>query len=207
MGATNSWFPVTVSVLAIPTRENELAQLVADNWSVLNVITSVEMLTMAFTMWQAQGLLVELRSYGVNDVWAAIEKERKPKKAEEVTDEDIKVPEWNELISEKPIGKFPFFVCKKGVVPDAFKNEIRKVVLLERLRKVNALVGFTRIEARDEFADDVAKPSGLCKGPPKFVPACEVFGRAFPAVRRECHCAMGDFACRQETGVRITQSI
>ena len=176
LGATNSWFPVTVSVLAIPTRENELAQLVADNWSVLNVITSVEMLTMAFTMWQAQGLLVELRSYGVNDVWAAIEKERKPKKAEEVTDEDIKVPEWNELISEKPIGKFPFFVCKKGVVPDAFKNEIRKVVLLERLRKVNALVGFTRIEARDEFADDVAKPSGLCKGPPKFVPACEGFG-------------------------------
>ncbi len=141
-----------------------------------NVITSVEMLTMAFTLWQAQGLFVELRSYGVNDVWAAIEKERKPKKAEEVTDEDIKVPEWNELISEKPIGKFPFFVCKKGVVPDAFKNEIRKVVLLERLRKVNALVGFTRIEARDEFADDVAKPSGLCKGPPKFVPACEVFG-------------------------------
>ena len=61
-------------------------------------------------------------------------------------------------------------------MPDAFKNEIRKVVLLERLRKVNALVGFTRIEARDEFADDVAKPSGLCKGPPKFVPACEVFG-------------------------------
>ena len=170
------WFPVTVSVLAIPTRDNELAQLVADNWTALNVITSVEMLTMAFTLWQAQGLFVELRSYGVNDVWAAIEKERKPKKAEEVTDEDIKVPEWNELISEKPIGKFPFFVCKKGVVPDAFKNEIRKVVLLERLRKVNALVGFTRIEARDEFADDVAKPSGLCKGPPKFVPACEVFG-------------------------------
>ena len=148
LGATNSWFPVTVSVLAIPTRDNELAQLVADNWTALNVITSVEMLTMAFTLWQAQGLFVELRSYGVNDVWAAIEKERKPKKAEAVTDEDIKVPEWNELISEKPIGKFPFFVCKKGVVPDAFKNEIRKVVLLERLRKVNALVGFTRIEAR-----------------------------------------------------------
>ena len=104
LGATNSWFPVTVSVLAIPTRDNELAQLVADNWTALNVITSVEMLTMAFTLWQAQGLFVELRSYGVNDVWAAIEKERKPKKAEEVTDEDIKVPEWNELISEKEGG-------------------------------------------------------------------------------------------------------
>ena len=176
LGATNSWFPVTVSVLAIPTRDNELAQLVADNWPALNAAQTEDMLTAFFAMWTATNEKSDLRSYGVHDVWLAIQKERKPKKAEEVTDEDIKVPEWNELISEKPIGKFPFFVCKKGVVPDAFKNEIRKVVLLERLRKVNALVGFTRIEARDEFADDVAKPSGLCKGPPKFVPACEVFG-------------------------------
>lgn len=176
LGATNSWFPVTVSVLAIPTRENELAQLVAENWTVLSVIPSIEMLSMAFTMWQAQGTLMELRSYGVNDVWAAIEKERKPKKGGEVSEDDVKVPEWNELISEKPIGKFPFFMCRKGEVSSSFTDVIRKVVLLDRLRKVNALVGFTRIEARDEFADEVTKPSGLCKGAPKFVPACEVFG-------------------------------
>ena len=119
---------------------------------------------------------MELRSYGVNDVWAAIEKERKPKKGGEVGEDDVKVPEWNELISEKPIGKFPFFMCCKGEVPSLFTDVIRKVVLLDRLRKVNALVGFTRIEARDEFADEVTKPSGLCKGAPKFVPACEVFG-------------------------------
>lgn len=176
LGATNSWFPVTVSVLAIPTRDNELAQLVAENWTVLSVIPSIEMLSMAFMMWQAQGTLMELRSYGVNDVWAAIEKERKPKKGSEVGEDDVKVPEWNELISEKPIGKFPFFMCRKGEVPPSFTDVIRKVVLLDRLRKVNALVGFTRIEARDEFADEVTKPSGLCKGAPKFVPACEVFG-------------------------------
>ena len=134
LGATNSWFPVTVSVLAIPTRDNELAQLVADNWPALNAAQTEDMLTAFFAMWTATNEKSDLRSYGVHDVWLAIQKERKPKKAEEVTDEDIKVPEWNELISEKPIGKFPFFVCKKGVVPDAFKNEIRKVVLLERLR-------------------------------------------------------------------------
>lgn len=176
LGATNSWFPVTVSVLAIPTRDNELAQLVADNWQVLSEAASEEVLSAFFTMWKVQGQNLDLMSYGVHAVWEAIQKERNPKKPGEVKEEDIKTPEWNELISEKPIGKFPQFVCKKGVVPDAFKSVIRKVVLLERLRKVNALVGFTRIEARDEFAEDAAKPSGLCKGPPKWVPACEVFG-------------------------------
>lgn len=176
LGATNSWFPVTVSVLAIPTRDNELAQLVADNWQVLSEAASEEVLSAFFTMWKVQGQNLDLMSYGVHAVWEAIQKERNPKKPGEVKEEDIKTPEWNELISEKPIGKFPQFVCKKGVVPDAFKSVIRKVVLLERLRKVNALVGFTRIEARDEFAEDAAKPSGLCKGLPKWVPACEVFG-------------------------------
>lgn len=176
LGATNSWFPVTASVLAIPTRENELAQLVADNWVALNTVQTEDVLAAFFAMWAATNEKSELRSYGVHEVWKAILKERQPKSAGPVTVEDVKVPEWNELISEKPVGKFPFFVCKKGVVPDEFKSQIKKVVLLERLRKVNALVGFTRIEARDEFAEDIAKPSGLCRSAPKWVPACEVFG-------------------------------
>ena len=78
---------------------------------------------------------------------------------------------------------------------------LKKVVLLERLRKVNALVGFTRIEARDEFADNATAPSRLGKGVPTWVPACEVFGEGLflqfdeqavknweelPAVKEEC---------------------
>ncbi len=176
LGATNSWFPVTVSVLAIPTRENELAQLVADNWTALSAIESEAELKVLFKVWKQTGQYITLQSYGESDVWKAIQKERGPKTAGEIKETDIKAPEWNELISEKPIGKFPQFVSKKGVVPEAFKNVLDKVVLLERLRKVNALVGFTRIEARDEFADEAAEPSSLCKGKPQWVPACEVFG-------------------------------
>ena len=176
LGATNSWFPVTVSVLAIPTKENELAQLVSDNWTVLGEAASKEMLSAFFVMWKAQGQNLELISAGVDKVWEAIEKERGQKSDGEVKDEDVKSPEWNELTSDRPIVKFPQFVCRRVVVPDGFKSVVEKVVLLERLRKVNALVGFTRIEARDEFAEDATKPSGLCRGRPKWVPACEVFG-------------------------------
>lgn len=200
LGATNSWFPVTASVLAIPTRENELAQLVADNWQALGAAQTEAMLEAFFAMWTATNEKTDLRSHGVHDVWQAILRERRFQNADAITEEDVKIPEWNELTSEKPIGKFPEFVCRKGTVPDGFGDSIRKVVLLERLRKVNALVGFTRIEARDEFADDAIKPSGLGKGPPTWVPACEVFGEGLflqfdegaiaqwetlPAVRRQ----------------------
>lgn len=176
LGATNSWFPVTISVLAIPTRDNELAQLVADNWGVLKDVEEAMELKYVLKTWKAEGRHFDLLAYDYKEIWAAIENEKKPKTKDAISEEDIKVPEWNELVSENPKGKFPQFVCKKGIVPEVFNKQIRKVVLLERLRKVNALVGFTRIEARDEFADDAVKPSGLCKCPPKWVPACEVFG-------------------------------
>ena len=32
LGATNSWFPITVSVLAIPTEEDPLIQCINDGW-------------------------------------------------------------------------------------------------------------------------------------------------------------------------------
>ena len=176
LGATNSWFPSTVSTLAIPTRKNELAQEVADNWTVLKDITSKQMLDFAMSMWQNMGQLPELLEHTAEEIWAAIEEERKPKNDKEP--EDIKTPEWNELVSENPKNEFPKFQCRKGTVPHGFEDKIAKVRLLDRLRKVNALVGFTRIEARDDFAEDKSKVklAPLCKGEPDWVPACEVFG-------------------------------
>jgi hypothetical protein len=50
--------------------------------------------------------------------------------------------------------------------------------LLERLREVNALLGFTRVEAPEESADPTqqAPRAPLCSGPPSWVPATEVHG-------------------------------
>lgn len=177
LGATNSWFPVTISVLAIPTRDTAVAQAVADNWQVLEGIPSKDMLVFALNMFKSVHERSDLTVFDANDVWAAIEEERKPKKAGADSEMDIKVPEWNELTSENPKNTFPHFVCKKGAVPSRFAGTIRRVLLLDKLRKVNALVGFTRIEARDEFAEGAVEPSPLCRnGKPEWVPACEVFG-------------------------------
>ena len=176
LGATNSWFPATVSTLAIPTRKNELAQEVADNWASLKDIPNEQILDIFMKSWAGGGQFPELLEHTAAEIWAAIEEERKPK--EEKPPEDVKTPEWNELISENPKNEFPKFQCRKGTVPPGFEDKIAKVRLLDRLRKVNALVGFTRIEARDDFAEDKSKVklAPLCKGDPEWVPACEVFG-------------------------------
>lgn len=176
LGASNSWFPVTMSVLAIPTRENELAQTVADKWNIFKGVEDEAEIKVYLKLWSKSGENSDLLTYSSSDIWAAIQKERDPKKQGKVTQEDVKIPEWRELTSERPVGKFPHFLCSQGTVPEAFSDVLKKVLLLERLRKVNALVGFTRIEARDEFADNATAPSRLGKGAPTWVPACEVFG-------------------------------
>ena len=176
LGATNSWFPSTVSTLAIPTRKNELAQEVADNWSVFGDFEDEQELKYNLKTFKKTGQFPDLLEYSAEEIWAAIEEERKPKNEKEP--EDIKTPEWNELISENPKNEFPKFQCRKGTVPHGFEGKIAKVRLLDRLRKVNALLGFTRIEARDDFAEDKSKVklAPLCKDSPDWVPACEVFG-------------------------------
>jgi hypothetical protein len=66
---------------------------------------------------------------------------------------------------------------KAAVHPD-FQNIIESVLLLERLREVNALIGFTRVEAPEEAADPEERPpmASLCKSHPTWVPASEVHG-------------------------------
>lgn len=179
LGATNSWFPQTVSVLAIPTRDSIVGQLVADNWGELNVVPNEATLEIFKQAWAGAGIHSDLLEYKTSDIWAAIEKERRPKAANpaaNVTDADVKTPEWKELASGNPAGKFPEFKCHSVAPPAAFKTVLPEVVLLDRLRKVNALVGFTRLEGLDAFVENDIRPSPLCSGRPTWVPACEVFG-------------------------------
>ena len=51
-------------------------------------------------------------------------------------------------------------------------------MLLERLREVNALLGFTRVEAPEETVDPDERPprANICADPPTWVPAGQVHG-------------------------------
>jgi len=69
LGASNPWFPVTLSALAIPTATGKLQQLVEGAWTVLEKATNLDMLR-AFRLINQ---LPSLAAYSDEDLWAATE--------------------------------------------------------------------------------------------------------------------------------------
>lgn len=62
--------------------------------------------------------------------------------------------------------------------PAKFASLVSGVLLLKRLREVNALVGYTRVEAPEESVSPDERPpmAALCRNRPDWVPSTEVHG-------------------------------
>src|SRR5262249_3100964 len=91
---------------------------------------------------------------------------------------DIKRPEWRVLTDANAPADWPQFLTSKAPVPTGFSNIFESVLLLERLREVNALIGFTRVEAPEESDDPEERPpmAKLSRDSPTWIPASEVHG-------------------------------
>ncbi len=72
------------------------------------------------------------------------------------------------------------FYLRPVAVPVRFANRIQQVVLVERLREVRAMIGFSRLDALGELTDpDLGLQiplSPISRQPPSWVPADEVRG-------------------------------
>jgi hypothetical protein len=73
---------------------------------------------------------------------------------------------------------WPSFSSSTANVPADYTALIDSVLLLDRLREVNALIGFTRVEPPEESIapDECAPRASLSRGKPTWVPASEVHG-------------------------------
>ena len=82
------------------------------------------------------------------------------------------------LTDPHPPTDWPHFLSKSADVPSGFGSQISSVLLLERLREVNALLGFTRVEAPEETTNPDERPpmADLCAAAPEWVPAGQVHG-------------------------------
>lgn len=175
LGASNGWFPVTLSVLAIPMAGEPLAQIVADGWKMLETIKERSHVDLILPGLIASGQLPGLDQYANDKIWDAIEAHRNG--GSTIDQRDLKGPEWEVLSEKEPPKDYPYFMSKKVSVPKGFEDVIQRVLLLERLREVNALLGFTRVEAPEEGQGDEAAPRApLSRSAPDFVPATEVHG-------------------------------
>jgi len=178
LGATNSWFPITLSALAIPLYREPLVQLVQDGWNYFADLNSEVEVGITVTALKKTGVLPGIDKHSAKAIWEAIQAIKDGTIQSGVSETDIKGPEWEVLTDPNPPTDWPHFLSKRVDVPKGFEKKIASVLLLERLREVNALLGFTRVEAPEESSNPEERPpmADLCKGPPQWVPASQVHG-------------------------------
>ncbi len=186
LGASNLWFPAVLSALAIPSQSARLGQLVEEKWTMLKGVVNLQNVA----LFRQAAMLGDFYGYTDQEVWDAIEGYRQQAESGQQPDpDDLKGPEWEMLTHPQASVSNDDFSLRQVDAPDGFESIIEKVVLVEKLREVRALVGFTRIEAPGEFGespDDVGgRRMKLSRSSPLWVPAAEVRGEGIFVQFRE----------------------
>ena len=178
LGATNSWFPITLSALAIPLTRDPIIQLVQDGWGNFSDAESVIEVKAIIKILVKNAILPGIDKYTAEEVWQIVEAINNGNVGDNVTQSEIKCPEWDVFIEPNPPSDWPHFLSEKTGVPKRYQKQIANVLLLKRLREVNALIGFTRVEAPEESNNPDEQPpmAPLCNDSPTWVPASEVHG-------------------------------
>lgn len=177
LGASNSWFPDTLTVLAIPTKVDKLTQLLADKSDFFSDVESEAQLTLVLSVLGKSGTLGGLSEFKANEVWAALVRLRGDESEKEATG-DLKGPEWEAFTSRNPPQNWPDFMVTRVEAPRGLESWFDYTVVAERLREVNALIGFTRIDPPDEAQEggNQSPRAPLANGKPDWIPATEVRG-------------------------------
>lgn len=176
LGASNLWFPVIISALSVPQATDDLGRLVEDNWAVLSDTDSREVLAFA----RRQGLLRDFAKYTDEQVWKRIEQKRAGSDDKEKEPDDLKTPEWRVFTNPSKAKEGRSFKLRQVAPPDEYAQYFEKIVLVEKLREVKALVGFTRIMSPRDFDNPADVPenrrASISRKKPSWLPASETRG-------------------------------
>jgi hypothetical protein len=178
LGASNTWFPVSLSTIAIPVSADIVMQLVEEKWAKLRSVTSLEIIAFLRTT----GDLGRLSQYSDQKIFESIQAYKNHEQGDATrTKPDLKTPEWKVFVEHDPnLNDKDNFKLRAVAPPKSAKEYIKQVVLVERLREVTALVGFTRIDSGGEQDDpelDIPTSTApLSRTDPTWVPASEVRG-------------------------------
>ncbi len=178
LGATNSWFPITLSALAIPLSRDPISQLIEDGWDYFADLDSEAEVAITVKTLIKTSALPGIDKHAPKAIWDVVQTLKSSGPEAGVTEADIKGPEWEVLTDPNSPKDWPHFLSKSVTPPAGYENQLAGVLLLERLREVNALLGFTRVEAPEESGNPEEQPAraDLCKALPTWVPASQVHG-------------------------------
>ncbi|MHA7662675.1 DrmB family protein [Mycolicibacterium sp. HS_4_1] len=189
LGAANQWFASTLGLLALPREEIATA---ADLVPLLRILSKSDLddpqSVADVKMWRKYAAMAT-KSEAFDEVadeivWEAVQIARgsvaaKADGAPEPPSDPraILAPEWAVLTDEAKYtrlsGSRDFRALRRDV-PMPLQPTLSAVVAVERLKKVNAFLGFTRIDALDRIDDAASRVAPLCaNGRPTWVPAAE----------------------------------
>lgn len=165
VGASNLWFPATQSVIVMPLSDEEHHSNIADR---IRLKLGDKLAKYADNLGIVRDLLdgqVDVTGLTDADLQAAVDKALAPDVSAEEKDEWIRkfdpvnllVPEW-QYLQRDPLGNHHEDEASGLVVSTrdrdpALPAAVSRVLAVEALRKVNALIGFTRIDDMDRAGD------------------------------------------------------
>jgi hypothetical protein len=121
----------------------------------------------------------ELAEFTAHQIWAAIQARRQA--GEGVAEQtDLKIDEWAVLTQNAAPPPSKDFRVTRVPPPSGFAEFFEETILLEKLREVRALLAFTRIESKGDFADadyvDDGRQTPLSRQSPTWLPVSQVRG-------------------------------
>lgn len=174
LGASNSWFSISRSTLSIPGGESELSSIIDLNW---DKISDIESSTEIKTI---KKFIEGLNLYSDEEIFSEIQKRKNPSGTavkEGENERDLKAPEWK-ILSSSPIKNDKDFKTTIVNTPDGYERFFSRILKVERLREVTALLGFSRLESLGEFGDyeELPATAPISKREIDWLPSIEVKG-------------------------------
>lgn len=123
----------------------------------------------------------DLSDYEVDVIWEAIAERKAGGTTTALDIPDIKEPEWRVFTNFDPsLNSSDFRLRPIEINAQGMFSGLEHVILAERLREVQAMVGFTRLDAVGELTDPEhaiqIEPAPISRRSPTWVPASEVRG-------------------------------
>lgn len=187
MGASNLWFSSTQSIIVMPRTDEEDTEVLSDRLrSAVGVDKLAKYVDQIDVIRDLADDHIDLTDVSDQDVAAAVADALAPAESEDSRQErlakwdpvELLVPEWRYL--QKP-SLFPLQEDSSGLMVTEIKPldpgtraGIDRVVAVNKMKKVNAVIGFTRLDEMDRVNDLSSRLVKLTRnGKPTWVPATE----------------------------------
>ncbi len=185
-GASNAYFPVTESAISIPPWSDPIQISLGEYFDQLSKVDSLGKLK----MWLELNNAPELDVHAPDQLWQALSRRR----TGGVNTVSLKDEEWRAFqTSNIKIDAQSEFKARLAETPDELSTWVDRLVLIERLREVRALRGFSRIDPVPDVGDldEVeAVRAGLApirKVVTRWLPAVDFRGEGILVQLREDH--------------------